>query len=150
MHLVIASVVGSALTLGFFLAAGFNRKVSAPHIYTSQALPARNAVYTVKENGEIVPLEFTKVSKEVMDAVVHIKTSRKIGTKSQQFYFPQFPYDPFGDDFFKFFFNEPVKPKSNKEKEEPLYESGSGSGVIISPDGYIITNNHLIDGAYEI
>jgi Do/DeqQ family serine protease len=150
LHLVIASVVGSALTLGVFMAAGFNKKATIPYIYSSQNLPARNAVYTVKENGEIVPLEFTKVSKEVMDAVVHIKTSRKIGTRSQQFYFPQFPSDPFDDDFFKFFFNEPVRPKSNKGKDEPLYESGSGSGVIISPDGYIITNNHVIDGADEI
>jgi serine protease Do len=149
-HLVIASVVGSALTLGVFMAAGFNKKATAPILHTTNAIPAHNVVYSVKEDGEIVPLEFTEVSKLVMDAVVHVKTSRKVAIRDQQYYFPQFPSDPFGDDFFRFFFDEPVKPKSNKQKEEPLVQSGSGSGVIINSSGYIITNNHVINGADEI
>jgi serine protease Do len=150
IHLVIASIVGSALTLGVFMAAGFNNKANVPFLHTTSAIPAHNVVYSVKEDGEIVPLEFTEVSKQVMDAVVHVKTSRKVSGRNQGYYFPQFPSDPFGDDFFKFFFEEPVQPKNNKQKEEPLIQSGSGSGVIINSNGYIITNNHVIDGADEI
>jgi serine protease Do len=147
VHLVIASILGSALTFGVFMAAGFNKQATTPLLHTTNAIPAHNVVYSVKEDGEVVPLEFTEVSKQVMDAVVHVKTSRKISTRNQEYFYPQ---DPFGDDFFKFFFNEPVRPKNNKQKEDPLVESGSGSGVIINPNGYIITNNHVIDGADEI
>jgi serine protease Do len=150
VHLVIASIVGSALTLGVFMAAGFNKREAAPFLHTTNAIPAHNVVYSVKEDGEIVPLEFTEVSKQVMDAVVHVKTSRKISAREQEYYYPQFPSDPFGDDFFRFFFDQPVKPRENKQKEEPLIQSGSGSGVIINPNGYIITNNHVIAGADEI
>src|SRR4030043_93681 len=99
VHLVIASIVGSALTLGVFMAAGFNTKAKEPLLHSSNAIPARNVVYSVREDGEIVPLEFTEVSKQVMDAVVHVRTSRKISTRNQGFYFPQFPSDPFSDDF---------------------------------------------------
>jgi serine protease Do len=149
-YLVIASIVGSALTLGVFMAAGFNKKATAPFLHTTNAVPAHNVVYSVKEDGEIVPLEFTEVSKQVMDAVVHIKTSRKVSAHDQGYYLPQFPSDPFGDDFFRFFFEEPAKPRENKQKDEPLVQSGSGSGVIINSNGYIITNNHVINGADEI
>jgi serine protease Do len=149
MSLVVASIVGSILTIGIFMSTGIGKR-SDPLFHTNSLIPARNVVYSVKENGEIVPLEFTEVSKNVMDAVVHIKTSKKVSARNQEYYFPQMPSGPFDDDFFKFFFGEPVQPKSNKGKEQPLMQMGSGSGVIINSNGYIVTNNHVIDGADEI
>ena len=60
-------------------------------------------------------------------------------------------YDPFG--MFDFFFGpqqpRQQQPRQQQRNSEPV-QSGLGSGVIISDDGYIVTNNHVIDGADKL
>ncbi|MBN2485445.1 MAG: Do family serine endopeptidase [Bacteroidales bacterium] len=146
INMVIASIAGSALTIGVFYFTGLGKHTA--FITSSANVPASNVVYTVNENGVAEPLEFTKVSKNVMDAVVHIKTSRKVSAR--QGYYPNTPMSPFSDDFFKFFFGEPVQPRSNQRNEEQMVQTGSGSGVIINAEGYIVTNNHVVQNADEI
>ena len=82
-------------------------------------------------NNTTRPADFTYAAEKSVEAVVHVKT--KIDVSSQY----QMNIDP----FFDFFFGRPSQPR------EPQYREGSGSGVIISTDGYIVTNNHVIDNA---
>jgi serine protease Do len=95
-------------------------------------------------NAAAQPIDFENAAAEAVPAVVHIKTLTKFkqtGSREPQ----RNPFgDLFGDDFFKRYFGENGNPNSQPDQR------ASGSGVIISSDGYIVTNNHVIEGATDI
>ncbi len=88
-------------------------------------------------------VDFTAASTSATPAVVHIKTKTKARQVTNNLPRSRNPFsDLFGDDFDDLFGN----PRSQTIPEQ----RASGSGVLISDDGYIVTNNHVIDGADEI
>ena len=98
---------------------------------------------TVQPQNQIVPvpgapMSFADLSARLQPAVVNISTTQRVPIRRQA--------DPF-DQFFRRFGVRPA-PDQEQEGEGPTREAGSlGSGFIISPDGYVVTNNHLIQSA---
>jgi Do/DeqQ family serine protease len=123
LTLVCVSVLGGALTLGAY-----------KHLFENSSIPkpienqATATLFPVSLNAPLsggTNVDFTTAADKTVHSVVHVKNTTL--NKS---------YTSFEDLFFG--------------RPQQYEQIGTGSGVIISPDGYIITNNHVIEGAQSI
>lgn len=139
---VILAGFAVAAAAGFFFARGekpYNSVLDEPRA------PIVKTAYMPGAAAQ--PIDFEKAASAAVPSVVHIRTTTKFkevsgkGSPGER--------DPFGDmfggDLFKRFFGE-----GNGRSYSMPDQRASGSGVIISSDGYIVTNNHVVDGATDI
>lgn len=104
----------------------------------------KNAAYT-GENAVAGPMvDFEKAATKAVPGVVHIKTVTKAKQVASA---PGMQDNPFKD-FFGEGFGDMFGERSGP-RQAPA-QRGSGSGVTISENGYIVTNNHVVDGADEL
>lgn len=137
--LMVAVSAGTSLA-SVFLYSKYLAPTSAIGISQSQA-PANYAGLfdSGLRGGGSGPVDFEAASTIAVPAVVHIKTkTNPVQTNIKR----RSPFsDFFGEDFFNDFFGD---------RMQTLPQMASGSGVFISEDGYIVTNNHVVDGADEV
>ena len=124
-------LIGGLCVLSVAFSAGSFIKVNAAS--ASPAMPAQ-------------PVDLTFAAEKALPAVVHIRyvQNSKVETVEVE-------SDPFSD-FFGDFFGSPGRGNGGKQKRQvqtPKREA-TGSGVIISADGYIVTNNHVVEGADQL
>lgn len=106
-------------------------------------LPVNYAGFFGNNNTPTPVVDFSPAATSATPAVVHIKTrtkAKQISNNSMQRQRNPFS-DLFGDDFGDFFGGGPRMIPEQR---------ASGSGVLITDDGYIVTNNHVVDGADEV
>ena len=133
--LTIAGIIGGLVTFSLLCAfpISFNKNNSTSRIIVPKNKKVEEkTIKTVKSNTylnkEYTNLDFTDAAEKTVNSVVHIQSTFTIKQES----------DPLLDFFWG--------PNPNQQNPQ----TATGSGVIISNDGYIVTNNHVIDNADEI
>lgn len=143
---ILVTVVISALTTMGVIFTSNNNQNKNPNFQQAFTLPANYKYAKLTEGtGTPAPVDFTQAASIAIPTAVHIKTTTNPRQVNNNLPRQKNPFsDLFGDDdlFNQFFGN------GQQLRMQP--QMASGSGVIISEDGYIVTNNHVVNGADRV
>jgi serine protease Do len=127
LGILIIAIIGGVVALGI-------SKIFTPENAPQSFQEHQNAKFTLADKLADAPqIDFVSVAEVSTPAVVHIKSTISSSGSAQEF------RSPFDD-----FFNNPMFPQDRGP------QIATGSGVIIMKNGFIVTNNHVVDGASKV
>jgi serine protease Do len=141
------AIVIASVAFGILVSADLGLMQASKAQTATSAAPVQTAAGAVP--AMTIP-SFADVAARVMPAVVSISSTEIVRRSEQQ-------RRGFGIDPFDFFFPDPNDPRRQQrprggddDDDDARRQQSGGSGFIISPDGYILTNNHVIEGAAKV
>ena len=118
----------------------YSKIINQPLELTLQGTtPVQLTSYSAPSSPQAQLPDLTQAAEKSVHAVVHITTKMKAQS-----------YNGMDNPLFDFFFGPKGTPQPRGYDQQPEYNMGAGSGVIISTEGYIVTNNHVIEDADNI
>jgi Do/DeqQ family serine protease len=134
---LIFAQTATVLLAAFFVVLTLRPGWLAPSISGTTLPAAATQSVAGGRNEALQRIGFSDAARQALPSVVHIFTSKEIRTR-------QSPLSPFfNDPLFRHFFGDQLDDETRRT-------SGLGSGVIVSPNGYILTNFHVVERASEI
>jgi len=143
-----------AVSLGLIVVGGALAPAVLNALAPSAAKPttamAAQASTKAEEPLPPIPADVDRLSMAFREAAKRVKPAVVAVTTSQTVTAPMSPFGDMGDDYLRRFFGvEPQGPRG-KAPTRKYQRQGLGSGVIVDPAGYVLTNNHVVEEAQEI
>lgn len=126
------------VAVGAYLHARYTEYTASPvsQVSNSDTLGTFHGQFSTSQVAmSYAPTDFTEAAQKSVESVVHVKVLQESRSNMQG-----------SDPFLQFFFGPRLQPQQPRGPQL----TGSGSGVIISSDGYIVTNNHVVEGADKL
>ena len=130
-----------------------NLSLAAVWMMIGVLAPTVHAQDTGIENLRKTGKAFASVARTVSPSLVFIQVEKEVAVQSPRAPLP-FPFGregtPFGEDFFERFFGTPGQEPDEQKPQQKRQVIGQGSGFVISEQGHILTNNHVIADANRV